>query len=154
MRQPVQVAIYCVGLRQTGWEYLLVRRKQSGGGYWQCITGGVEDNEDYYDAALRELAEETGFTPINIELIDYSYAFPVEEDMRRLYASPVDLITEIVFIADVDRTVDPRLDSKEHDSWQWCDFETALNMLYWPGNKESLRRCQLHMLSRQRPNKT
>ncbi len=148
MRQPVQVAVYCVRECLPGWEFLLLRRIPSNGAFWQGITGGVEGKEDYYTAALRELQEETGYIPIWIEIIDFSYTFPVERQMQKLYKCPVDMITEIVFLARVNGTIKPRLDPKEHDSWTWCSYEKALEMVYWAGNKESLKYCELHLQSR------
>jgi len=148
MRQPIQVAVYCVRSCNSGWEYLLLRRIPSGGGYWQCITGGVEGDEGCLSAAKRELREETGFVPTKIEQIDYSYTFPVEEQMRSLYEQPVDLITETVFLSYVDGKNTPELDPKEHNDWKWCSYKRALEMLFWPGNKESLKHCELHLHSR------
>jgi dATP pyrophosphohydrolase len=145
MRQPVQVVVYCVRKSLAGREYLLMRRIPSGGGIWQAITGGVEDHEDYFTAALRELNEETGFVPSKIEILDYTYTFPVEESMRKLYDGPVDIITEIVFLAHIRDGLDPVLDPSEHDNFRWCDFESALEMLFWPGNKESLRQCEMFL---------
>ena len=100
-RQPIQVAVYCVRSRGSHWEFLLLHRVLDRLSFWQAVTGGVEDDEDYYAAALRELNEETGFEPIDLEMIDYSYVFPVQEEMRRIYEKPVDYITEIVFLARV-----------------------------------------------------
>ncbi|MCK4302072.1 MAG: NUDIX domain-containing protein, partial [candidate division Zixibacteria bacterium] len=67
MRQPIQVAIYCVRMDGAHREYLLLHRIPSGGAYWQGVTGGVEGDEGYLAAARRELEEETGFVPISIE---------------------------------------------------------------------------------------
>ena len=34
---------------------------------WQCITGGTKSNERTYQAAIRELKEETGLYPENVD---------------------------------------------------------------------------------------
>jgi dATP pyrophosphohydrolase len=142
-RQPVQVAIYCVRGSGDGREYLLLHRILGRLSFWQGVTGGVEhDDDDYYAAALRELKEETGFDPLSLEMIDYSYTFPVPEHMRHIYDGPVDQITEIVFLASVAEGVEPTIDAEEHDQYRWCDFKTAMRMLYWEGNKEALKRCE------------
>ncbi len=110
--------------------------------FWQAVTGGVEDDEKYFTAAMRELKEETGFEAISLEMIDYSYVFPVGEEMRKIYDKPVDYITEIVFLARIGNNENPVIDPVEHDKWKWCDYESAMKLLYWPGNKESLKRIR------------
>lgn len=141
MRQPVQVLIYPVRTVGSRWEVLLLRRAASRGGFWQGVTGGVEDGEGLLEAARRELYEETGLVPSALEQIDYSYSFPVEEQWRHLYAAGVEEIVEHVFIALVDRQQEPTL-TWEHDQWQWCGYDQALRLLTWPGNIEALKRCQ------------
>ena len=124
-----------------------MHRIPSGGGFWQAVTGGVEGNEDIKTTALREFREETGFTPDSIEKIDYSYNFPVEENMRKLYDQPVSIITETVFLARISGITTPCIDPVEHDNWRWCSFEEAIELLYWPGNRESLRHCEARLKS-------
>ncbi|MEE9554348.1 MAG: NUDIX domain-containing protein [candidate division Zixibacteria bacterium] len=142
-RQPIQVAVYCVRPKGEGWEYLLLHRVTPRWRFWQGISGGVEEEDnDYFAAALRELKEETGFDPIDMELIDYSYTFPVPETMRDMYEQPVDHLTEIVFLARIENGPEPIIDPVEHDKYQWCDYEMAFEMLYWAGNRESLKRCE------------
>ncbi len=142
-RLPIQVAIYCVRQNDGKRQYLMLHRVLPGMTFWQGISGGVESEDpDYHTAALRELKEETGFDPVSLELIDYSYTFPVPESMRHIYDQPVEQITEIVFLARVPDNFEPTIDPIEHDQYEWCDYETAMAMLYWEGNKEALRRCE------------
>jgi len=148
MRQPIQVAIYCFRQNDNEREFLLLHRIPSGGGFWQGVTGGVEDDEDCHTAASRELKEETGFTPASLEQVDYSYSFPVPHDMRKLYEQPVDMIDETVFVAEIDGQTEPVLDPIEHDAWKWCTYEVALQKLYWPGNRESLKHCREYLQTR------
>ena len=142
-RQPIQVAVYCVRRNGDHREYLLMHRVTPCRRFWQGISGGVEDTDsDYLTAALRELKEETGFDPVDMEMIDYSYIFAIPDEMRKMYDRPVDQITEIVFLARIANGQEPRLDPVEHDKYQWREYETAMEMLYRPGNRESLKRCE------------
>jgi len=141
MRQPVQVAVYCARKAGDHWEYLLLRRKPSGGGFWQGVTGGVEGTEEYFSAALRELKEETGFVPLDLRLVDYAYFYPVREQWKIVYERPFDIINEIVFLAIVDPQSEPIIDPDEHDAYLWYRLDDAVKKLFWEDNKISLKHC-------------
>ena len=141
MRQPIQVLVYPV--RQTvegNWEYLLVKRIPNRGGFWQGVTGGVEGKEDPVEAAARELVEETGLVPSDLQAIEYTYSFPIEDRFRYLYPCNAESITEHVFMARITGGQEPGL-SEEHDCYRWCRFDEALSLLRWPENIEALKRC-------------
>lgn len=144
MRQPVQVLVYPVRTAGKVWEYLLLRRvpRPSLGlrGFWQGVTGGLEEGEELMDAAMRELAEETGFVPSALVQIGYSYSFPMQDEWRHMYAPGVEEIREHVFAAFVEEQREPAI-SGEHDRWEWCTFDRALELLTYPGNIEALKRC-------------
>jgi 8-oxo-dGTP pyrophosphatase MutT (NUDIX family) len=145
MRLPIQIAVYCVSSQSDDHQYLLLRRPPSLGSYWQGISGGVEDDEDYLTTAKRELFEETGFVPSEIRQIDFTFTFPVPDDMRQLYDEPVEIIKEIVFLARVEDALTPVLSPIEHDAWIWCSYDEAMKRLYWRGNKESLKQCERYL---------
>jgi 8-oxo-dGTP pyrophosphatase MutT (NUDIX family) len=140
MRQPIQVLVYPVKRTEIGdWEYLLLRRISSRGGFWQGVTGGVEGGESLIEAAKRELAEETGFITSNLYDINYSYSFPIEDRWRNIYVPGTEIIVEHVFVAEINNRRFPEL-SCEHDKFRWCNFEKALRLLQWPDNVEALKR--------------
>jgi lipoyl(octanoyl) transferase len=140
MRQPFQVLVYPARVAGNDWEYLLLRRVPSRGGFWQGITGGVEEGEDLAVTAMRELAEEAGLVPSALEQMVYSYTLSMQDEWRELYATGVEEIVEYVFVALVDRQQEPTL-SWEHDAWQWCSLDEALELLTYPGNVEALKSC-------------
>jgi dATP pyrophosphohydrolase len=141
MRQPIQVSVYPVRSTKDGWEYLLLRRTEGRGGFWQGVTGGVEEDEDILEAARRELVEETGIVPSEIQRVDYTYSFPVTDRWRFLYAEGVQEIVEYVFVAHAEGQHDPMIDPREHDTWEWVGLNQALDLLTWPGNIEALKQC-------------
>lgn len=142
MRRPVTVLVYPVRRTAADWEYLLLHRVASRGGFWQGVTGSIEEGEDLVEAARRELTEETRLVPSLIERIDYSYSFSIEDRWRHLYPAGEEKITEYVFIARVDGRQEPEIDPVEHDGWKWCRFSEAIELLTWPDNMEALRRCE------------
>jgi dATP pyrophosphohydrolase len=140
MRQPFQVLVYPARIAGDDWEYLLLRRVPSRGGFWQGITGGVEEGEDLAGTAMRELAEEAGLVPSALEQMDCSYSLLMQDEWRELYAAGVEEIVEYVFVAFIDRQQEPAI-SWEHDAWQWCSLDEALELLTYPENKEALKSC-------------
>ncbi|RME28295.1 MAG: NUDIX pyrophosphatase [Candidatus Zixiibacteriota bacterium] len=141
VRQPIQVAVIAARPCADCWEYLLLHRIPAGGGFWQYVTGGVEDDEDVLEAAQREFREETGLSPISFAPLEHSYSFPVPENMEHLYQPGVRMIVEHVFIAQVASGATPTIDPQEHDDWRWCSEEIAVELLYWPENKKALALC-------------
>ncbi len=138
MRIPKQVLVYPVREIDDGWEYLLLRRIESIGGFWQGVTGASEKGEDLLDAAKRELLEETSYIPNFIYQTDYSYKIKVEEKYTKDYPEGVLEIPEYVFVARINQPDLPSIDPKEHDQWKWCSFEEAMELLKWENNKKAL----------------
>jgi dATP pyrophosphohydrolase len=140
-RQPVQVLVHPVCWTEEGWRYLMLHRIPQRGGFWQGVSGGVEWGELLADAARRELAEETGFSPVQLQRVDCSYTFSMEEEWVEMYPPGTSEVVEHVFLAVVESS-QPRLSSDEHDAWRWCTFEEAMALLTWPENMVALRCCR------------
>jgi len=148
MRQPIQVAVYCLCRTPEGWRVLMLHRVPENFPIWQGVTGGVEDDESPLTAARREFTEETGVVPHLLEQVDHTYTFPLADRWRDKYGWEVDEITEHVFVALVDNTVAPALSPREHDEFRWCTVDEALGLMHWESNKESLLSCVRHLETR------
>lgn len=146
MRRPTQVAIYIFRQRHNQREYLLLRRIPEAGGFWQGVTGGVEDDETVLETAARELFEETGFSGLCITQLDYCRSFPVPESMKHHFDSDVTRLTEFAFHAKVEPGINPTLDPQEHTEFMWVTYEQALSMLHHQANIDALKLCE-QMLS-------
>ncbi len=145
MRIPIQVLVYPVRYKDDTWEFLLLRRIESRGGFWQGVTGHTERGERLIDAAKRELLEETSFVSSLIFHTDFSYTIPLDEKHAEDYPPDTKEIPEYVFIARIDPSDNPTLDPLEHNDWKWCSFDEALDLLFWETNKEALIYCNNYL---------
>jgi putative (di)nucleoside polyphosphate hydrolase len=95
------------------------------GDWWQMPQGGVDPGEDVADAAIRELAEETGLTAENLAIIGR-----LDETIR--YDLPQELIGKLWgglyrgqeqtwFLARFSGT-DEDIDLEEHDPPEFCEY--------------------------------
>ena len=111
--------------------FLLLKRIESRGGFWQPITGGANDNETLQAAAKRELYEETQIKDyLNFFEDVYYFEFDIEIHSR---------IKEYVFAVEIDTNTDAIL-SDEHEEKKWCNFEEALKLLKYENNKDGFRK--------------
>lgn len=137
-KQPrsVQVVIFS----ETGPErrYLLLRRIAGHGGFWQSVTGSLEEGETHGQAAIREVLEETGFVVREEKLIELGVVntFEIAPQWRAKYAPGVTHNEEVCFALKVEER-EVRLYPFEHDAYVWESYDRALEMLYW----ESTRRA-------------
>jgi len=111
--------------------FLMLKRTPQRGGFWQPVTGNVEEGETFEAAALREVEEELGITNV-VQLVDteYSYEFTDNgfDQFERIFGVQVSPNQEIAL-------------SSEHTEYHWATKEEALDIyLKYPGNKEGLRR--------------
>ncbi|MBX6395987.1 MAG: NUDIX pyrophosphatase [Alicyclobacillaceae bacterium] len=128
MRHSVLVFV-CTDARPPA--VLLLKRTGSKGGWWQPVTGHVEPGETPREAAGREVWEETGWRPE--KLISTPWTCDFEHRGWRY--------RHTVWIALCKRPFDPRL-SDEHEEARWVDLASAERLLYWPDNREMLRRLR------------
>lgn len=77
MRTTRQVAIYCM-FREKGRNfYILVKRIDERGGFWQPLTGGEEDFDggNLHNTVIRETKEELGIDIMEKEIVEIPYSF-------------------------------------------------------------------------------
>jgi dATP pyrophosphohydrolase len=112
-------------------ELLQLRRApcESLGGAWAVIRGGIEAGETAWQAALRELHEETGLKPIEFYQLDTIDQFYLV-DGDTLWNSPG-------FCAVVSRDAEIVL-NQEHDAHRWVTRERIDADFLWPGERSQL----------------
>jgi dATP pyrophosphohydrolase len=123
----VQVFIFRKSI-SGGHEYLMIRRAPEEPVYpdmWQMVTGYIEEGETAYEAARRELEEETGIRASYLWVVPYIASF---------YNARTDTVEKIpVFAAEADGETDVRL-SHEHTEYAWLDYAGARGRLAFPGH--------------------
>tara|TARA_X000001036_G_C20631988_1_gene787553 strand:+ start:466 stop:924 length:459 start_codon:yes stop_codon:yes gene_type:complete len=96
---------------------------------WQGVTGKIEKGELAWQAALRELKEETGLTAYKMFVADYVSKF-YEKHGDRINLVPVfgiEVINKKISL------------SEEHCNFKWLSFKKAHDKLTWDGQKKGLK---------------
>jgi dihydroneopterin triphosphate diphosphatase len=128
----VQVRLYvsCFVVRRANGthEFLQLRREPSRymGGTWQLVTGGVEQGETAWQAALRELREETGLTPAEFYQVDVVNTFYLAASDSIMH-SPM-----FCAIVPADATV---VLNHENTAFRWVSRDELESKLMWPGER-------------------
>jgi len=117
--------------RAGSYEFLQLRRVPSDfmGGTWQTVSGRIEENEKAWEAALRELKEEAGLTPIEFYQLDYVETFYIAKD-DTLWQRPG-------FCAIVGRDQVVTL-NEEHDDFRWVLRKEVDESFMWPGERAAI----------------
>lgn len=114
-------------------EFLALHRTPERGGFWQPLTGGVEDFDASDEAAiLREAGEELGLRAdqiLRIFKVDHEFSFPDDRGI---------VLTERCFGVEVPHTADIQL-SDEHDEAQWGPEDRISALFKWDDNKIAMR---------------
>jgi dATP pyrophosphohydrolase len=96
---------------------------------WQLVTGGINDGETAWQAALRELSEETGLMPTEFYQVDVINTF---------YLAQTDTISmSPIFCALVSGDAQVQLND-EHTDFRWVPQDKIHAAVMWPGERAAL----------------
>jgi 8-oxo-dGTP diphosphatase len=105
-------------------------------GVWQCVTGRLEPGERITQGALREVVEETGLGPADIE------AFHETDIVNWFHEASADgLWSEAVFAARV-RPESVAVISDEHDDVRWVSPSEAHELVLWPAYHRAIEQVE------------
>lgn len=149
-KQPRSIQVVVFSNSTGRRNYLLLRRVASYGGFWQSVTGSLEEGETHKQAAVREVLEETGIAASESDLIELGLinTFEIAPKWRVRYAPGVTHNEEVCFALQT-RQADIRIDAIEHDAFDWVSYDRAMEMLYWESNKRALSAVGLLLSDRQ-----
>tara|TARA_B110000261_G_scaffold37477_1_gene43620 strand:- start:24 stop:443 length:420 start_codon:yes stop_codon:yes gene_type:complete len=117
---------------------ILLLNKKGKDNMWQSITGSLQINEKPHDAAKRELFEETGIVSNDIIDCKKEHTFEIYEMWRHKYEDGITHNTEHVFKLELDDIIDIKLDSDEHDSFEWASRVKAAEKVFSHTNRQAI----------------
>jgi dihydroneopterin triphosphate diphosphatase len=140
---PVQCSKIAVAvLRGEGPDAKALLMRRSKGilaGVWCQVTGRVEAGETAWEAALREVTEETGIQPSRLYSADFCDFF-YDPSTNSVEALPM-------FLATVPPTAEVSLNAENTESC-WVDLEAASEMVPFVGHRLALREIRRDFVER------
>ena len=115
---------------KDGIKYLILKRAKTKmyEHLWQGVAGKIEKGEQAWQAAIRELKEETGLDSMRIFVADHVSKF-YETHGDRVNLVPVfgiEVGSDIVSL------------SNEHSDFKWVDYDSTCLYLVWKGQKKGI----------------
>jgi dATP pyrophosphohydrolase len=116
------ISAYVVGVEGGRGKYLILRRvSRYLHASWQQVSGRIEPGELGWQAALREIREETGLVPARFYSVDQTEIF-YEHRQNCINIVPV-------FAGFVEGTPQVELSPSEHDEFRWITVAEARKFL-------------------------
>ena len=102
--------------------------------FWQSVTGSIEAGETPYEAAIREVHEETGLVATDYAFSDWqsSNVYEIYPHWRHRYAPDVTHNEEHLFGLELPGPLPVQLADDEHVRYEWLDWrQAAIRVFSW-----------------------
>ena len=132
---PAELRTVSVTMVREDGRVLLMERSQDRGGFWQILTGRIEQGESPLAAAAREIHEETGYAPRLEEVRELGYAHSFAWGDR----SPPLFAHETSFVLKLPEAAPEPVLSDEHVSHEWCTPEEAQRRVPFAGLRRAIQ---------------
>lgn len=121
---------------------VLIMERADKAGFWQSVTGSVEGDETPYQAAIREVLEETGLDANKYDFQDWqaSNVYEIYPHWRHRYAPGVTQNREHLFGLTLPAPLAIRLAPDEHLQYEWVDWREAAKRVFSWTNIDALKR--------------
>lgn len=120
-------------------EVLLLERR-SPPGWWQSVTGSLEEGETPRDAAVRELREETGLAAAGLVDLGLSQRFTIAPPWRHKFAPGVTDNLEHAFALPLPDRQPIRISPDEHLRYVWLPRNKAASAATSETNRKAIYR--------------
>lgn len=103
-------------------------------GFWQSVTGSLETGETPYEAAIREVHEETGLIATDSAFSDWqtSNTYEIYPHWRHRYAPGVTHNEEHLFGLELPAPMPVKLAPDEHVRYEWVNWrQAAIRVFSW-----------------------
>ena len=119
---------------------VLIMERADKQGYWQSVTGSLEQAETPLQTAMREVQEETGLDARNYELQDWheSNVYEIYPHWRHRYAPEVTHNTEHLFGLLLPEPLPIKMAPDEHVQYEWVDWREAAKRVFSWTNVDAL----------------
>lgn len=133
IKRKVQTVLLCRDANKQI-QFLLLQTNKKRNSFWQNITGGVDDGEEFEHAALREAVEETGIKEnqiISVRHTDMTVEFKDQWGFN---------VIEKIFILECDSPFEVKIDPQEHQDYKWIsDQELSRECVKYDSNWQALQ---------------
>lgn len=129
---------------------VLIMERADKQGFWQSVTGSLEQDETPLQTAIREVHEETGLDATQYDLQDWhvSNVYEIYPHWRHRYAPGITHNTEHLFALCLPETLPIKLAPNEHVQYQWVDWREAAQRVFSWTNVDALKRLgEQHQLT-------
>jgi dATP pyrophosphohydrolase len=119
---------------------VLIMERADKQGYWQSVTGSLEQAETPLQTAIREVQEETGLDATQYELEDWhaSNIYEIYPHWRHRYAADVTHNTEHLFGLLLPEPLPIKMAPDEHVQYEWVDWREAAKRVFSWTNVDAL----------------
>jgi dATP pyrophosphohydrolase len=119
---------------------VLIMERADKKGFWQSVTGSLEQGETPQQAAIREVQEETGLDTSQYQLQDWhaTNVYEIYPHWRHRYAAGVTHNTEHLFGLLLPDTLPIKMAPDEHVQYEWVDWREAAKRVFSWTNIDAL----------------